>query len=247
MEPLRLPIDEEIGAAYDQGKEAVIELFHQTLVKLVERIQLLEDQIAKDSGNSSKPPSRDGLKKKPKSLRQKNGKKSGVQPGHSGHTLKGVAHAGHIEVHRVNRCCICQTNLEDGGGRDVEKRQVFDLPPRKGEVTEHQVEIEISPEFQHTTVGKFPGGVTQSEQYGERIKAQMVYFHLYQLVPLERAAEIVEDLYGQTVSEGTIVEACNETAQQVEPIYQLIKAELTNTTDTGHFDETGCRFEAKLW
>ena len=74
MELLRLPSDEEIGAAYDQGKEAVIELFHQTLGRLAERVQRLEDQIAKNSGNSSKPPSSDGLKKKPKSLRQKSGK-----------------------------------------------------------------------------------------------------------------------------------------------------------------------------
>ncbi len=74
VEPLRLPSDEEIGAAYDQGKEAVIELFHQTLGRLAERVQRLEDQIAKNSGNSSKSPSSDGLKKKPKSLRQKSGK-----------------------------------------------------------------------------------------------------------------------------------------------------------------------------
>ena len=87
MEPLRLPSDEEIGAAYDDGKEAVIKLFHETLGKLAERIQRLEDQIAKNSGNSSKPPSSDGLKKKPKSLRQKSGKKSGGQPGHPGNTL----------------------------------------------------------------------------------------------------------------------------------------------------------------
>jgi transposase len=84
-------------------------------------------------------------------------------------------------------------------------------------------------------------------QYGERIKAQMVYFHQYQFVPLERTTEILEDLYGQTVSEGTIVAACQETAQQVEPVCQLIQAELTNTKDTGHFDETGCRIEGKLW
>jgi hypothetical protein len=48
MEPLHLPSDEEIGAAYDQGKDAVIALFRQTLRKLAERIQSLEDQNAKD-------------------------------------------------------------------------------------------------------------------------------------------------------------------------------------------------------
>src|SRR4030042_4174755 len=131
MEPLRLPSDEEIGAAYDQGKEAVITLFHQTLGKLAERLQQVEDQIAKNSGNSSKPPSSDGLKNKPKSLRQKSGKKSGGQPGHTGHTLKAAVVPDHVEVHRVKRCCHCQADLEGVAARDCEKRQVYDLPPVK--------------------------------------------------------------------------------------------------------------------
>ena len=247
MEPLRILSEAEIRAAYREGEDAVVRLFHETVSKLAERIQRLEDQIAKNSGNSSKPPSSDGLKKKPKSLRQRSGKKSGGQPGHAGHTLKAVTTPDHVQIHRVKRCRHCQANLEEAEVQECERRQVFDVPPVKVEVTEHQAEIKICPECHQATVGAFPVGVTQPVQYGERIKAQMVYFHQYHFVPLERTAEILEDLYGQTVSEGTIVEACNETAQQVEPIYQLTKAELTNTTDTGHFDETGGRIEGQLW
>lgn len=247
MEPLRLPSDEEIGAAYDQGKEAVIELFRQTFGKLAERMQRLEDQIVKHSGNSSKPPSSDGLKKKPKSLRQKSGKKSGGQSGHPGHTLKAVAIPDQVQLHRVKRCRHCQANLEEVAVRDCEKRQVFEVPPVKVEVTEHQAEIKTCPECHQITVGEFPAGVSQPVQYGERIKAQMVYFHQYHFVSLERTAEVLADLYGQTVSEGTIVEACQETAQQVETVYQLTKAELSDTQDTGHFDETGSRIEGRLW
>jgi hypothetical protein len=62
MEPIRLPSDEEIGAAYDQSKEAVIALFNATFRKLGERMQALEGQLAKDSRNSRKPPASDGLK-----------------------------------------------------------------------------------------------------------------------------------------------------------------------------------------
>ena len=92
MEPLRLPSEEEIKTAYDQGKEAVVALFSATFLKMAERIQQLEDQVAKNSSNSGKPPSSDGLAKKPKSLRHKSGKKSGGQPGHPGSTLKAVTH-----------------------------------------------------------------------------------------------------------------------------------------------------------
>jgi len=247
MEPFRLPSDEEIGAAYDQGKEAIIELFHRTIGKLAERMQQLEDQIAKDSGNSSKPPSSDGLKKKPRSLRQKSGKKSGGQVGHPGKTLKAVANPEHVQVHRVKRCQHCQTSLEEVEAQSYEKRQVFDIPPVKVEVTEHQAEIKCCPECHRITVGEFPSSVRQPVQYGERIKAHMVYFHEYHFVPLERTAEIIEDLYNQTISEGTIVEACDETARQVEPVYRLTKAALIATEETGHFDETGSRISGKLW
>jgi hypothetical protein len=39
VESLRLPTDEEIGAVYDQGKEAVIALYHKSFEQLAVRIQ----------------------------------------------------------------------------------------------------------------------------------------------------------------------------------------------------------------
>jgi transposase len=247
MEPIRLPTEAEIRATFQEGEEAVIQLLFATFGKLAERIQRLEDQLAKNSGNSSKPPSSDGLKKKTRSLRQKSGKKSGGQPGHPGKTLKAVAKPDHVEVHRVKRCHRCEANLEAVEAQGCEKRQVFDVPPVKVEVTEHQAEIKTCPECHQITIGQFPVVVSQPVQYGERIKAQMVYFHQRHFVPLERTAEIIDDLYAQSVSEGTIVAACHEMAQQVEPVYQLTKTELLHTQETGHFDETGARLSGRLW
>ena len=247
MEPLQLPSEEEIRSAYDQGKEAVIALFYSTFQKMAERMQQLEDLVAKNSSNSGKPPSSDGLAKKPKSLRHKSGKKSGGQPGHPGSTLKAVAHPEYIEVHPVKRCHHCQASLEGVIAQAWEKRQIFDLPPVQVEVTEHQAEIKECPICHQTTVGEFPREVNQPVQYGERIKAQMVYFNQQHHVPLERTTEILKDLYGQAVSEGTIVEACNQVAKQVGPVNQACKEELQATTGTAHFDETGGRIEKKLW
>jgi transposase len=247
MEPLRLPSESEIRSAHQQGEEAIIVLFHETFSKLAERIQKLENQIAKNSDNSSKPPSSDGLKKKPKSLRHRSGKKSGGQPGHPGSTLKMIEQPDHIETHRVKYCQYCQTNLEEVETKGYEKRQVYDVPPTKIEVTEHRAEIKDCPVCLQTTRGEFPRGVDQPVQYGERIKAQMVYFNQQHYVPLERTAEIFEDLYGHSVSEGTIVATCNEVARQVEPIYQAVKKELADTEDPACFDETGGRIEGKLW
>ena len=60
MEPLRIPSEAEVRAAFREGEEAVVKLFFETLGRLAERIQNLEDQLAKNSRNSGKPPSSDG-------------------------------------------------------------------------------------------------------------------------------------------------------------------------------------------
>ena len=199
---MRPPSEEEINNAYDAGREAVVVLIYDVFLKMSERMMKLEDQIAKNSGNSGKPPSSDGLGKKPKSLREKSNKKSGGQPGHAGSTLKAVEKPDYVEKHAVKRCEHCDANLEAVEAKRFEKHQVFDVPPSEVEVTEHVAEVKECPDCHQTTSGSFPPGVSQPVQYGERIKAQMVYFNQQHHIPLERTAEIIEDLYGQTISEG---------------------------------------------
>lgn len=199
MEPIKLPDEEDIRAIYRQGEDAMV-AWVSSLIQvehaLSNRIQALEDQLAKNSHNSGKPPSSDGLKKKLKSLRHKSDKQSGGQPGHPGTTLQMVAHPEHVETHRVRRCRHCQASLAAVLAQDYEKRQVFDLPPVQVEVTEHQAEIKECPLCHTLFTSDFPAEVSQPVQYGERLKAQIVYFHQQHFVPLERTAEILEDLYG---------------------------------------------------
>jgi len=134
-----MPSRQEIHAAYEQGEEAIIALFEQTIGELAARIAALEEQRAKNSRNSSKPTSSDGLKKPaPRSLRKRSGKPRGGQPGHEGHTLKAAIEPQHTEVHPVAQCGACQASLEDIPVQGYEKHQVFDVPPVVVEVTEHQ-------------------------------------------------------------------------------------------------------------
>jgi transposase len=247
MSSSRLPSEEEINAAYDQGRSAVLALFQETFVALAERLQKLEDQLVKNSRNSGKPPASDGYEKPaPKSRRTRSGKKSGGQVGHTGHALEAVAKPDAIEVHAVSRCAYCHTSLHGVKAVAVEKRQVFDLPEVRIEVTEHQAEIKTCPGCQKQTRAIFPPGVSQPVQYGSRIKSQMTYLHQYQLLPVGRVQETLQDFYGQTVAQGTILWACDEVAEQVTPVHQAVKDHLTHHTGVAGFDETGIRVEGKL-
>jgi transposase len=247
MKAMRLPSEQEIGEAYDQGKEAVIALFQRTFLELAERIQALEDQVSKNSGNSGKPPSSDGLSKPaPKSQRKRHGRKQGGQPGHEGHTLKTVSNPDVIELHSIRVCQGCQASLEKVKAGRYEKRQVFDLPVVKLLVTEHQAEIKHCPCCGMENKAAFPQGVSQPVQYGNEIKSQAVYLSQYQMLPVERVSEALEELYGHRMSTGTIVEACQETAEKVDPVNQAIKKNLAEKEAVVHFDETGMRIDGKL-
>jgi len=216
---------------------------------LVARIQELEARQNKDSHNSSRPPTSDGLKKPHKhGLRHKSGKKSGGQEGHEGHRLEPVADPKHIVVHPVTRCHHCQAPLDGVAVEEYKKRQVFDLPEKMElEVTEHQVEIKSCLQCGEVNEGEFPEGVSQETQYGPRVRAQMVYFNNYQFVPLERTAEIIKDLYQQSISEGVVVAAVKEVARRVTPMVEKIKEHLTYTEEAVHFDESGMRVGGLKW
>ncbi len=194
-----MPSREEIHKAYPEGEEAVVALIERTIGQLAAGVQALEDQITKNSRNSSKPPSGDGLKKPaPHSLRKRSGQKRGGQPGHRGETLRAVRHPRHKVVHRVERCEHCQASPEEVEASRVIKRQVFDLPEVTIEVTEHQVEVKECPVCGKTNRVSFPEGVTQAVQCGPRLKAQAVYLNQNHHIPVERTREVLKDLYGHS-------------------------------------------------
>jgi len=76
---MTIPTDNDIDLAYDQGKEAIIALFHSTFDQIILRLEALEDQLVMNGRHNGKTSSRDGLTEpKAKSLRKRHGKKEAV-------------------------------------------------------------------------------------------------------------------------------------------------------------------------
>jgi len=245
---------EEIKAIYDQGPEAVIDLVErlfsiiekqqeqitaqqEQITKLTARVKELEDRLAKNSQNSSKPPSTD-QQRQTNSLRKPTGNKSGGQTGHEGNTLCQVENPDHTVVHEIVKCCDCGFDLQSTPASQYDCRQVFDLPPVKLEVTEHQAEVKECPQCGQTNTAGFPDGVNNIVQYGKVIKGLIVYLMNYQLIPYRRTTEIIADLCGQSISEGTLHQTVAECADNLADSCEQIK-EAIKQAGVANFDETG--------
>ena len=209
----------------------------------------LRRRLGLDSSNSSKPPSSDGLKKKPRilgSLRTRSGKSSGGQKGHRGDTLRRVAEPDRIVERAATLCRHCCAGLDAGSVVGAERRQVFDLPERMIEVTEYRAAIHCCPKCHGETRAVFPEGVVSPTQYGERIKAAAIYLNVQQLIPEDRAALALSDLFGAPrICPASIVAWVGKKARELGQVYQAIGQRVAEAA-VRCLDETGYRIAGKL-
>jgi transposase len=225
--------------------EAKIAVLEQIIEDLRRENADLRARLAKDSHNSSKPPSSDGLKRRPFAPRPKSGRNPGGQPGHAGHTLERVAHPDQLVTHRPTHCAACHADLSGVAGIVVERRQVHDVPPLHLEATDHVREAVQCPMCQHTTRGRFPADVGAPVQYGPHLRALATYLHHVHLLPYERACQALEALCGARISERTLECWEQEAAHTVRPQVQRI-ADYAQASRHGHGDETGYRLNGRL-
>jgi transposase len=231
------------------SKDRAIAEKDRRIAELEAELAELRRRLGLNSTNSSKPPSSDGLKKKPRlarSLRGRSGKKSGGQEGHKGDTLRPVAKPDFVVSHEACACQHCQTPFDAKSAIGLEKRQVFDLPERLLLVTEHQATVYRCEQCRAVTKGTFPSGVISATQYGERIKAAAIYLNIQQLVPEDRTAQALSDLFGApSVCPASVVAWVGKKDEELKPVYESI-GERVAEAKVRHLDETGYRVAGKL-
>ncbi len=215
---------------------------------LTQQVADLQRRLDKNSSNSSKPPSSDGLKKPPrvfKSLRGRSGKISGGQAGHKGDTLRPVDKPDRIERHAATVCQHCQACLTAAMVMNVERRQVFDLPQPRLEVTEHQASIYQCRHCRGVTKAAFPDAVTAYVQYGSRVRATAVSLNVQQLIPEDRVCEAMADLFAAaSLCPASVVTWTAKAAEARAPVVAHIATRIV-AAKVRHLDETGFRIAGK--
>lgn len=226
-------------------KDELIRMLFENARLLTARVEELEARLSKDSHNSSKPPSSDGLVKKTRSLRVSSGKKPGGQVGREGKTLEQTSAVNAVIDHPLpEHCTACGTSLMAADAQVNERRQVFDIPVARYQVTEHRT-LQLRCACGQWHQSEFPAGVTEAVQYGLNVRALAVHLTEGQLLPLARSAQLITQLFGLKVSPATVLAWIAQASGLLSAQIARIAQGLIDTP-VAHADESGLRVAAKL-
>lgn len=218
------------------------EAIHRENERLTRENAELRARVSLNSLNSSKPPSSNPFIK-PKSLREKTGRKPGGQPGHKGHTLR-VSRKPDVRIeHKVNHCNHCGLDIPQNESTGYKTRQVVDVQIIPI-VTEHCVQSKICPVCGKETTAAFPQGVNHYIQYGDTFNSIIICLNKGNYIPYDRLSKISKDILGIPVSSGTLVNIIHECGKSLEDSMEYIKDQLKQASVV-HFDETGTRVKGK--
>jgi len=211
--------------------------------QLTSRVEELESKLNKNSKNSSKPPSSDGLKRQPAQPRQAGQRPTGGQKGHKGHSLEMHPSPDHIHQYVAQGHCECGLELSEASITIGERRQQWDIPEPRIEVTEHQQLISTC-RCGKVHQGEFPSSLPRYISYGARLKAYTVGLVQGHFISLSRSTEILHDQYGVKPSDGSVQNWIAQAGERLTWQYQDIQKSIANSPVV-HFDESGIRTQGK--
>jgi transposase len=206
----------------------------------------LRTHLNSDSHNSNKPPSSDGYKKiivKPAFTKGKNSSHGG-QKGHEGKTLRQVEVPDITEFCKPD-ICSCGHGFTADELELVEKRQVFELPPPRLEISEYQIFKGKRPVCGEEQKGIAPQGINASAQYGNNAKALAVLLNVHYRLPYKKIQGLFNDLFSYPINESTICQAGKKCYENLEQSEQIIKSKIVRQK-VAHADETGIHTAGKL-
>ncbi len=225
---------------------ATINKLTATIQKQEIEIAELKEKLNKNSKNSSKPPSSDGLSKpQPKSLRKSSGKKQGAQKGHKGSSFSITQEPDDTIPHIPDECKNCSSFGKCSKSCTVaEKRYEVDIVIQTKVILHQVMSVECPKCGNEILKGNFPEHITATMQYGQNLQALAIALNTIGMVSINRTHEILSDLFCIPISTGTIHKMVTECAQKILPIIDVIKEKII-ASPIVHFDETGTRVDNK--
>ena len=237
------------------------------LAALEVELERLRRELGRNSKNSGKPPSSDTLaeranqveerlsraerrrmarEKAKKFMKERVRRQPGKQPGAAGVTLSPAEQPDHVVVHAPGTCRRCGESLGAAEVVGTQGRQVFDLPLRRLEVTEHRAEARRC-RCGAVTKGEFPKAATAPTCYGPLVRATALYLMVGQHLPVARTAAVMSQICGAAVSTGWLAGLGAEAAEDLSPFLEELRCQLV-ATDVLGADETGARISgARYW
>jgi transposase len=250
------PNQEELRQQIERQQREIDKLREQ-VAEQQKQIADLERQLAtrkKNSTNSSKPPSSDGLagaQRRHCSPRKKSGRKPGGQPGHIGQERQQVEQPDRFEEVLPLQCKHCGTALLQAPGErqttgDVFCRQIVDLPEViLPVVTEYQYPKLVCPCCQKGTRAELHS--EHVHQIGERLTAVVSYLISVRKMTRRDVQATLQDLCGVDISVGSVQKAWEETADALATPYTELEEALPSEPVLNG-DETGSRTNGdKRW
>ena len=219
------------------------------IASLNQTIKELKEQLNKNSKNSSKPPSSDGLKKpavnKNKSLRESSGKKQGAQEGHDGVHLSVISDPDHIENHMHSDCTGCPHRAECLSKACIkETRHEIDTVVTVDVTAHNAIEVRECPLHGGVKTGSFPENIKATVQYGKNLQAMVVAFNTVGAVSINRTHEILSSVFNIPLATGTIKNMVTRCAESLKDTYERIRLKMI-MLGLIHCDETGSRVDGK--
>ena len=234
-----------LTATVDSMNQTINEL-DQTITELNQTIKELKEQLNKNSKNSSKPPSSDGLKKpvvkKNRSLRESSGKKQGAQEGHDGVHLSVISNPDHTREHMHSDCTGRTKCLDKACIRET--RHEIDAVVTVDVTAHNLIEVRECPLHGGVKTGSFPENIKATVQYGKNLQAMVVAFNTVGAVSINRTHEILSSVLNIPLATGTIKNMVTRCAESLKDTYERIRLKM-GTLGLIHCDETGSRVDGK--
>jgi transposase len=245
----------EAEAIYDAGREAVVEVLlamDRRIVQLEARVEKLERQLAKNSGNSSRPPSTDPPRRTPGRGKDRSGRKPGGQPGHEGHgrpLLPAWAVDELVDHWPANcECGHVFSESDQAAVGEPARHQVEELPVIAVRVIEHRCQRVRCPGCGARRTGELPRSVAASH-LGPRLQAAIATLSVRNRLSRRDAVELTEELFQARVSTGTVDAVLARVGGALaDPHEDLLDA--VRSSRHLNMDETGWRLQGSqraLW